>query len=132
MSHGRLCSGCFPQPVCEVNLIRCLPGKGLMGALLVEEAKVGLKPLPQISNAVVGVQVDMLVLDRAPEPFDKYVVHPSPLAIHADLDLVGLPINTSLLKVLRRPVESTAAFFKMSRSSVTRRSSVSNFLIRAA
>ena len=39
----------------------------------------------------------MLVLHRAPEPFDKDVVHPSPLAIHADLDLVGLQDAGELL-----------------------------------
>jgi len=41
-----------------------------MGSVLVEEAEVGLKPCLQISNAVVGVQINMLVLHRAPEPFD--------------------------------------------------------------
>jgi hypothetical protein len=90
MGRGRLCSGCFPQPVCEVDLIRCLSGKSLMGPVLVEETKVGLKPRSEVSNAVVGVQVDVLVLHRAPEPFDKDVVHPSSLAVHADLDAVCL------------------------------------------
>jgi hypothetical protein len=97
MGRGRWCSGCFPQPVGEVDLIRCLSGKSLMGALLVKEAKVGLKPLPQICDAVVGVQVDMLALHRAPESFDKNVVHPSPLAIHTGLDAVGLQDADELL-----------------------------------
>ena len=97
MGRGRLCSGCFPQPVCEVNLIRCLSGKSLMGSVLVEETEVGLKSFSQFGNTVVGVQVDVLVLHRAPEPFDKDVVHPSPLAIHADLDLVGLQDASELL-----------------------------------
>ena len=60
-----------------------------MGALLVEEAKVGLKPLSEVSNAVVGVQVNMLVLHRAPESLNEDVVHPPSFAIHADLDLVS-------------------------------------------
>ena len=68
-----------------------------MGALLVEEAKVGLKPLPQICDAVVGVQVDMLILDRAPEPFDKDVVHPPSFAIHADFNAVCLQDVSELL-----------------------------------
>ena len=68
-----------------------------MGALLVEEAEVSLKPCLQISNAVVGVQVDMLVLHRAPEPVDKNVVHPSPLAVHTDLDAVDLQDAGELL-----------------------------------
>lgn len=68
-----------------------------MGAFLVKEAEASLKPLPQSSNAVVGVQVDMLVLHRVPEPCDKDVVHPSPLAIHADLDTVDLQDAGELL-----------------------------------
>ena len=47
-----------------------------MGTLLVEEAEIDLKPLPEICDAVVGVQINMLVLHRAPEPLDKDVVHP--------------------------------------------------------
>ena len=61
-----------------------------MGTLLVKEAEVGLKPCLQISNAVVGVQVNMLVLHRAPESLDKDVVHPSSFAIHADCNVVRL------------------------------------------
>ncbi len=68
-----------------------------MGALLVKEAKVSLKPLPQICDAVVGVQVDMLALHRAPESFNKEVVHPPSLAIHADLDVVGIQDASELL-----------------------------------
>ena len=58
-----------------------------MGTPLVEEAEIDLKPFLQISNAVVGVEVGMLVVHRAPEPFDEDVVHPA-----------GLPINTSLVE----------------------------------
>ena len=68
-----------------------------MGTLLVKEAEVGLKPLSEISNAVIEVQIDMLVLHRAPEPFDKDVVHPPSFAIHADLDAVGLQDASELL-----------------------------------
>ena len=67
-----------------------------MGTLLVEEAEVGLKPCLQISNAVVGVQVDMLVLHRAPESFDKDVVHPPSFAVHADCNVVGLQDTSEL------------------------------------
>ena len=37
-------------------------------------------------HGVVGVQVDLLVLQRAPEPLDEDVVVEAALAIHADLD----------------------------------------------
>ena len=49
---------------------------------------MSLKPLPEISDAAVGLQVDMLLLHRAPERFDKDVVHPPFFAIHADLAAV--------------------------------------------
>ena len=68
-----------------------------MGTLLVNETETGLKARYKVSNAVVGEQVDMLVLHRAPEPVDKNVVHPSPLAVHTDLDAVDLQDAGELL-----------------------------------
>ena len=38
--------------------------------------------------AVVGMQIDLLVLHRPPKPLDEHVVPPGALAVHADLDLV--------------------------------------------
>lgn len=40
---------------------------------MVSKTKIGYKPCPQISDAVVGVQVDTLVIHQAPESFDKDV-----------------------------------------------------------
>ena len=37
MGRGRLCLGCFTQPVCEVNLIRCLSGKWLADTLRTDD-----------------------------------------------------------------------------------------------
>jgi hypothetical protein len=37
------------------------------------------------------VQVDLLILDRAPPPLDESVVHPATLAVHADAAAGGLP-----------------------------------------
>ena len=68
-----------------------------MGALLVKEAEVGLKPLSEISNTVVGVQVNMLVLYRSPEPFNEDVVHPSSFAVHTNFNVVGLQDAGELL-----------------------------------
>src|SRR6185295_17935508 len=41
------------------------------------------------SDALVGVQVDLLVLDRPPQALDEHVVAPRALAVHADPDLLG-------------------------------------------
>ena len=68
-----------------------------MGALLGKVAEIGFKPLSEISNAVVGVQVDMLVLHRAPESFDKDVVHPPSFSVHADRNVVRLQDAGELL-----------------------------------
>src|SRR5438309_1093499 len=38
----------------------------------------------------VGLQVHLLVLDRAPQPLNEHVVDPTPLAIHADRHAVCL------------------------------------------
>ena len=41
-------------------------------------------------NRVVGFQINLLVLDAAPQALDEDVVAPAALAIHADRDLVVL------------------------------------------
>ncbi len=37
-------------------------------------------------NIAIGMQIDLLVFDRAPQPFNKDIVPPRSLAIHADGD----------------------------------------------
>ena len=39
-----------------------------------------------LADAGVGLEVDLFVFDRPPQPFDEDVVAPGPLAIHADGD----------------------------------------------
>ena len=80
-----------------------------MGSVLVKEPEVGLKPLPQICDAVVRVQIYMLVLHRAPESFDEDVVHPSTFAIHADRNVVRLQDGGELLtgEFVDLPVKAT-------------------------
>jgi hypothetical protein len=39
-----------------------------------------------IADRLVGVQIDVLVLERTPQPLHEDVVGPAALAIHADLD----------------------------------------------
>lgn len=41
----------------------------------------------------VRVQVDVLVLDRLPQPLDKHVVAPAALAVHTDRDPVTLEVE---------------------------------------
>ena len=83
-------SGCFPQPVCKVNLIRGLFCKPLVRSVLIKSMEVSGQTLSKLSNRVVRVQVDMFILHRTPKPFDEHVIHPAALAIHTDLNAVGL------------------------------------------
>ncbi len=41
-----------------------------------------------MADTVIGVQIDLLIFDRPPQPLDKDVVAPRAAAIHADRDRV--------------------------------------------
>src|SRR4029077_39705 len=38
----------------------------------------------RLADAVVGSQIDLLILDAAPQAFDEHVIAPGGLAVHAD------------------------------------------------
>lgn len=61
-----------------------------MPTFVVVDVKVSAERLPCISNGIVGFQVDLFVLDAAPQAFNKHVVHPAALAIHTDFYIVVL------------------------------------------
>jgi hypothetical protein len=54
--------------------------------LLVVEFHPGANPLARVGHVLIGVQVNLLILEAAPQAFDEHVVDPAPFAIHADLD----------------------------------------------
>ena len=62
---------------------------GMRAALIVEH-EVLADAGPRIADAVIGMQIDLLVLDRLPEPLDEDVVSPAPFTIHADADAARL------------------------------------------
>src|ERR1700693_4936384 len=45
--------------------------------------------MSRLADGFVGSQIDLLVFDAAPQPFDEHVVAPGPFAIHADGDAVA-------------------------------------------
>ena len=55
--------------------------------LMVVEPEVVCQALVELGDALVVPQVDILVLDRAPESLDEGVVQRSTTAVHADQDL---------------------------------------------
>jgi hypothetical protein len=52
---------------------------------------------PRLANAVIGLEIDLLVFNRPPETLDEDVVAPGGLAIHADPDL---PVEKNLGEVM--------------------------------
>ena len=61
-----------------------------MGALTIEEVEIPAERGARFGDGVVGLEVDLLVLHRFPEPLDEHVVAPRALAVHADGDPVLL------------------------------------------
>lgn len=68
---------------------RLLPGfpiKPLVRALRVVEVQIRFQAALGLRYGIVSFQVDLLVFDGTPQPLNKHVVSPAPLAIHADPD----------------------------------------------
>jgi hypothetical protein len=54
----------------------------------VVEVQIPADRCPGIGDGIVGAKIDLLILDRPPEPFDKDVVAPRSFAVHAHGDAV--------------------------------------------
>ena len=61
-----------------------------MRSLGVVEGEVAVEALHDGGHRVVGVQIDLFVFQGAPEPLDEDIVAPAALAVHAELNAVGL------------------------------------------
>ena len=60
-----------------------------MGPSSVVEIQIPADRGPGFADGVVGMQIDLFVFDRLPEPLDEDIVPPGTLAVHADLNLLG-------------------------------------------
>src|ERR1700730_14119862 len=76
-------SSTYPQSFL-IDLPRRAVTKALMLAFVVVEAEPGANPRLGLGNALIGIEVDFLVFEAAPEPLDEDVVHAAALAVHAD------------------------------------------------
>ena len=76
---------CFWQAV-EVYLIGRLRFQAGVWPSGVVEVDVAADRLPGLVDRGVSMQVNLFVLDLAPDPFDEDVIAPAPLAVHADPD----------------------------------------------
>src|SRR4051794_30460201 len=82
-------SSTYPQAFL-VNLPRRAIAEALVLALLVVEAQPGANAGLRLGDRRIGVEIDLLVFQAAPQPLDKDVVHAATLAVHADRDPVIL------------------------------------------
>src|SRR5260370_25680651 len=62
--------------------------KARVWAAAVVEVQITANRITGVRDAVVGPQIDLLVLDAAPQSLNEHVVPPSTLAIHADRNAV--------------------------------------------
>jgi hypothetical protein len=69
----------------EAGVVRRPSVKARMRALAVVEVPIATDQSARRADAVAGAAIDLFVFDRAPEPLDKDVVAPRPLAVHAPL-----------------------------------------------
>src|SRR5438552_8446069 len=60
-----------------------------MGPSSVVKVEILADRMSRLADGFVGSQIDLLVFDAAPQPFDEHVVSPSALAVHADRDAVA-------------------------------------------
>ena len=73
-----------------VHLRWCVITEALVQALVVVELEVGLQSLLQFRDGGVVHEIDVLVLDRAPQAFDEDVVQGTAPTVHADPDTGAL------------------------------------------
>ena len=71
-----------------VGLIGRHAVKARMRAAAIVAVKIPPNRDPSLRDALIGMQVDLLVLHRPPEPLDENVVPPGAFAVHADRDAV--------------------------------------------
>jgi hypothetical protein len=74
--------------------------EALVLALLVVEAEPGADAGPGLGDRRVGVEVDFLVFEAAPQPLDEDVVHAAALAVHADDD--PMPLRELFYRIKKR------------------------------
>src|SRR5450756_2292363 len=54
----------------------------------VVEVQVAADRSAGLADAVVGVEIHLLIFDAAPKPLDEDIIPPGPFAVHADCNVV--------------------------------------------
>ena len=86
-SSGAITAGAdrstYPQAFL-VDLPRRAIAEALVLALLIVEAKPGADAGLGLGDCCIGVEIDFLVFEAAPQSLDEDVVHAAALAVHTD------------------------------------------------
>src|SRR5262249_25538325 len=83
-------SSTYPRAFCFVGLTRRAIAQALVLTLLIIKAEPGADADLGLGDTGIGVEVDLLVFEAAPQPLDEDVVHVAALAVPADGDRVAL------------------------------------------
>src|SRR6516165_5959480 len=73
-----------------VNLPRRAITQALVLALRVVKVQPGANAGLGFGHCRIGIEVDLLIFETAPQPLDEDVVHASALTVHADRDTMPL------------------------------------------
>ena len=65
-----------------------------------------------MTDVVVGLQIDLFIFHTAPQALNKHVVQPTPLPIHADLNLLSLQHAGELLAGELAPLIGVEDFWR--------------------
>ena len=60
-----------------------------MRSFAVVKLQIHLQALLGFIHRAISIQIYVLIFDRSPEPFDKNIIAPTALAIHADFNSIG-------------------------------------------
>lgn len=72
----------------KIDLIRRFTVKRLMRPFPIVKLQIRVQMFSGFFHRVICIQIHVLILDSAPEPFYKKVIPPAALAIHTYLDFV--------------------------------------------
>jgi hypothetical protein len=74
----------------EVYLVGCATSKARVWPSAVVKVEVAADPGPSFGNRGIGVEVDLLIFDRAPQALNEHIVASAASAVHADRNLLPL------------------------------------------
>ncbi len=68
----------------EVSLVRGLPVKAGVWASAIVKIQIPVDRSARLADTGVGIEIDLFVFDRFPDPLNKNIVAPRAFAVHAD------------------------------------------------